>query len=90
MPRVRDLLIVGGLTAAVVVGSMTLLHKPKETLVELVCNNGTDVTIPLTGIDVEISPVAFGNGILWSVPTGSGIALVHWQDQYSACVVRKS
>ena len=89
MPRVRDLLIVGGLTAAVVVGSMALLHKPKETLVELVCFDGMDTTIPLSGVDTEISATAFGNGILWSIPTESGIAAVHWQDSSSNCFIQR-
>lgn len=57
--------------------------------VELVCFDGNAATIPLTGIDTEISATAFGNGVLWSIPSESGIASIHWQDAVSTCHIRR-
>lgn len=65
------------------------IHPPKVGSVELVCFDGNAATIPLTGIDTEISATAFGNGVLWSIPSESGIASIHWQDAVSTCHIRR-
>lgn len=81
--------VVLGIAAAAVVGGLNERLTKKSESVELVCFDGKDVTIPLTGIDTEISATAFGNGVLWSIPSESGIAAIHWQDAVSTCHIRR-
>lgn len=91
--RTDNAILLGALLggAATLIGATIALRNQPATseLVELVCFDGMNTTIPLSGVDTEISATAFGNGILWSIPMESGIAAVHWQDSSSNCFIQR-
>lgn len=63
--------------------------KPDSQLVELVCFDGQRAEVKLSGVDVDLSAVSFGNGVLWSVPMESGAPQVFWQDKFSNCRIQR-